>query len=83
MSSTQAIGNNAGAAVPLAVDASGNLRAVASTATPVAANVFDSSAWRPLLATATGRVNVVLVGTTNTGTLVPVQVLSTGALVTV
>jgi hypothetical protein len=83
MSSTQAIGNNAGVAVPLAVDGSGNLRAVASTAAPIAANVFDSSAWRPLLATATGRVNVVLVGTTNTGTLVPVQVLSTGALVTV
>lgn len=83
MSSTQAIGNNAGTAVPLAVDASGNLRAVPTSAATVAANVYDGSAWVALRANAGGQVKAVLVGTTSLGALVPVQVATNGTLVTV
>lgn len=84
MSSTQAIGNNAGTAVPLAVDASGNLVAVSSgSAVTAPARVYDGSGWVSLRANVGGEVKVVLVGTTSGGSLVPVQVATNGALVTV
>ena len=81
MSSTQAIGNNAGTAVPLAVDASGNLVAVSSgSAVTTPARVYDGSGWVSLRANVGGEVKVVLVGTTSGGALVPVQVATNGAL---
>lgn len=84
MSSAQAIGNNGGVAVPLAVDGSGNLQAVSSggsVTTP--ANVYTGSAWVTLRATTAGNVKAVLVGTTSGGALVPVQVATNGELVIV
>lgn len=81
MSSTQAIGNNAGTAVPLAVDASGNVGATAigTLSTPAFVS-WAPNRWVTLKATTSGQVKVVLVGTTNTGTLVPVQVTTNGAV---
>lgn len=84
MSSTQAIGNNAGTAVPLAVDAGGNLRAVPSASpSTLTANVYDGAAWVALRANPGGQVKVVLVGTTSGGALVPVQVATNGELLIV
>ena len=84
MSSTQAIGNNAGTAVPLAVDGSGNLVAVSSgSAVTAPAHVYDGSGWVSLRANVGGEVKVVLVGTTSGGSLVPVQVATNGELVIV
>jgi len=83
MSSTQAIGDNAGSPVPVAVDGSGNLLVTVGSPSAVSARVYDGSAWVDLEATSAGQVKVVLVGTTSLGAAVPVQVATNGAMVIV
>lgn len=81
MSATLGIGNHAGTAVPIAVDASGNVGTAAVGPVNAPARVsWAPGRWASLAATPAGEVKVVLVGTTNTGTLVPVQVATTGAM---
>jgi hypothetical protein len=83
VSSAQAIGNNGGVAVPLAVDGSGAVAARPTGALIGAAQVFDGVVWVPLACDAAGRPYVRLTGQTSGGVAVTVRVNASGALVVV
>jgi hypothetical protein len=82
MSSSQIIGNNAGTAVPVAVDSSGNVRV--SVSGPVIANLYadDGSGTVPVAGEATGELKAQALGTTSGGVLTPLLVDSQGRVVT-
>lgn len=82
MSSSQIIGNNAGTAVPVAVDSSGNVRVAVSG--PVSANLYadDGSGTVPVAGEATGELKAQALGTTSGGVLTPLLVDSQGRVVT-
>jgi hypothetical protein len=82
MSSSQIIGNNAGTAVPVAVDSSGNVRV--SVSGPVSADLYadDGSGSVPVAGEATGELKAQALGTTSGGVLTPLLVDSQGRVVT-
>lgn len=82
MSSSQIIGNNAGTAVPVAVDANGNVSVTVSG--PVSADLYadDGSGTVPVAGEATGELKAQALGTTSGGVLTPLLVDSQGRVVT-
>lgn len=82
MSSSQILGNNGGVAVPVAVDANGDVR-VAVTG-PVSGNLYatDGSSTVAVAGAPTGEMLVQAIGTTSGGSLVPLLVDSMGRVVT-
>jgi len=82
VSSSQIIGNNAGAAVPVAVDSAGAVRAAVSG--PVSGNLYADDAGTPVAVSGTsaGAMFVQALGTTSGGIVTPLLVDSQGRVVT-
>lgn len=82
MSSSQIVGNHAGTAVPVSVDANGDVR-VAVTG-PVSGNLYasDGTGTVPVLSAPSGELLVQALGTTLGGILTPLLVDSQGRVVT-
>jgi hypothetical protein len=82
MTSSQIIGNHLGTAVPVAVDASGNVQV--SVSGPVSANLYadDGSGTVPVAGRVTGEMLVQALGTTSGGVVTPLLVDSQGRVVT-
>ena len=82
MSSSQILGNNGGVAVPVAVDANGDVRV--SVSGPVSGNLYatDGSSTVAVAGAPTGQMLVRAIGTTSGGALVPLLVDTQGRVVT-
>jgi hypothetical protein len=82
VSSSQILGNNGGVAVPVAVDANGDVRVAVSG--PVSGNLYatDGSSTVAVAGAPTGQMLVQAIGTTSGGVLTPLLVDSQGRVVT-
>jgi hypothetical protein len=82
VSSSQILGNNGGVAVPVAVDANGDVRVAVSG--PVSGNLYatDGSSTVAVAGAPTGQMLVQAIGTTSGGALVPLLVDTQGRVVT-